>query len=1079
MKKKYRCLSAFFLIMNSILVNIVFPTISYANETSQEINARSEAVILADADTGEILYEKNADERMYPASITKLMTAMVVLDNCDNLDESITISDDAYMQGLVNSSDAGMYAGQTTTVYECLSGMLVASGNECAYALAEYVGSKLGGDVDTFVAAMNEKTGELGCTSTNFTNPCGLHDDNHYTTAEDMLTISLAVYKYPVIMEIIGQTYFISQAAMRNRERGMDNTHKMLTDSTYEYDEVIGGKTGHTDEAGYTLVTYASHEGRNLVCIVLGAEEDCQYKDTTDLFNWAFGLNEGYVIAEESEETYDIGMVSDETEETDEKETDALGTSQYIYMINLGSGEVLYSKGANEKVPAGGLAGLMAALTTLDYCDINEKVWIAENQMGLGNEGSSTEYSIKLCLYKMIYMESMSCVNAVSDLIESKTGTADYSFIKMMNKKAVELGCANTSFDNVFSLNESASWTSAADMAKIFKAAYASEELRKIINESNADIMTSMFSGGTSLIKYETRGDVTLACIILKGNYESINLAAEELLDSGFEYYENQTEMPKASNYSIYKKYIFTGIICLAYFMLLVLISFILNRKTQIKIPEKIGNIIANLMLAVIVIGCPLYLHNKLEDLTMAKAYFLIATTAIFGVLYFTYTILRHDSDVLHRFKWSDSLLAIYLFGGLIEVFMSGAVDDAVFATYGRYTGYLMDVVYVLVIIIAIMCGRQYGILRYSIPIVTLPLGILAVLNHYNVDPINIYGGREAEILNRYISTIGNVDMFAIFMGTAFAYCGMLFCVEEKWGGRVIAAISAIIAQMSILVCSADGGFIGIIIFYLIALVFIKDRWQFIRYLLSADVFMLTVIAIGGAEKRLAVYMPVDSITQSLLDSKVCISLFIIVTILICMLTFVFVRKGDMTVERRIARRGLYALYAAGFVVLAAGAFMINSSGRTDENSIASLLLIGNEWGNQRGYLWRIAVKGYGELSIWQKLFGIGSSNVSHLFWTQIDPYDNNIIQMIDNAHCEYLQVLITHGIVGFVSLYGWIILSLIGTIKNIKNCKLSAVYAVTIIAYLSSAFVGLNVSYVVILLIANLCYSRMESERR
>lgn len=1079
MKKKYRCLSAFFLIMNSILVNIVFPTISYANETSQEINARSEAVILADADTGEILYEKNADERMYPASITKLMTAMVVLDNCDNLDESITISDDAYMQGLVNSSDAGMYAGQTTTVYECLSGMLVASGNECAYALAEYVGSKLGGDVDTFVVAMNEKTGELGCTSTNFTNPCGLHDDNHYTTAEDMLTISLAVYKYPVIMEIIGQTYFISQAAMRNRERGMDNTHKMLTDSTYEYDEVIGGKTGHTDEAGYTLVTYASHEGRNLVCIVLGAEEDCQYKDTTDLFNWAFGLNEGYVIAEESEETYDIGIVSDETEETDEKETDALGTSQYIYMINLGSGEVLYSKGANEKVPAGGLAGLMAALTTLDYCDINEKVWIAENQMGLGNEGSSTEYSIKLCLYKMIYMESMSCVNAVSDLIESKTGTADYSFIKMMNKKAVELGCANTSFDNVFSLNESASWTSAADMAKIFKAAYASEELRKIINESNADIMTSMFSGGTSLIKYETRGDVTLACIILKGNYESINLAAEELLDSGFEYYENQTEMPKASNYSIYKKYIFTGIICLAYFMLLVLISFILNRKTQIKIPEKIGNIIANLMLAVIVIGCPLYLHNKLEDLTMAKAYFLIATTAIFGVLYFTYTILRHDSDVLHRFKWSDSLLAIYLFGGLIEVFMSGAVDDAVFATYGRYTGYLMDVVYVLVIIIAIMCGRQYGILRYSIPIVTLPLGILAVLNHYNVDPINIYGGREAEILNRYISTIGNVDMFAIFMGTAFAYCGMLFCVEEKWGGRVIAAISAIIAQMSILVCSADGGFIGIIIFYLIALVFIKDRWQFIRYLLSADVFMLTVIAIGGAEKRLAVYMPVDSITQSLLDSKVCISLFIIVTILICMLTFVFVRKGDMTVERRIARRGLYALYAAGFVVLAAGAFMINSSGRTDENSIASLLLIGNEWGNQRGYLWRIAVKGYGELSIWQKLFGIGSSNVSHLFWTQIDPYDNNIIQMIDNAHCEYLQVLITHGIVGFVSLYGWIILSLIGTIKNIKNCKLSAVYAVTIIAYLSSAFVGLNVSYVVILLIANLCYSRMESERR
>lgn len=1079
MKKKYRCLSVFFLIMNSILVNIVFPTISYANETTQEINVRSEAVILADADTGEILYEKNADERMYPASITKLMTAMVVLDNCDNLDESITISDDAYMQGLVNSSDAGMCAGQTATVYECLSGMLVASGNECAYALAEYVGSKLGGDVDTFVAAMNEKTGELGCTGTNFTNPCGIHDDNHYTTAEDMLDISLAVYKCPVIMEIIGQTYFISQAAMRNRELGMDNTHKMLTDSTYRYDEAIGGKTGHTDEAGYTLVTYASHEGKNLVCIVLGAQEDCQYKDTTDLFNWAFGLNEGYVIAEKSEETYDIGIVSDETEETDEKETDALGTSQYIYMINLGSGEVLYSKGANEKVPAGGLAGLMAALTTLDYCDINEKVWIAENQMGLGNEGSSTEYSIKLCLYKMIYMESMPCVNAVSDLIESKTGTADYSFIKMMNKKAVELGCANTSFDNVFSLNESASWTSAADMAKIFKAAYASEELRKIINESNADIMTSLFSGGTSLIKYETRGDVTLACIILKGNYESINLAAEELLDSGFEYYENQTEMPKASNYSIYKKYIFTGIICLAYFMLLVLISFILNRKTQIKIPEKIGNIIANLMLAVIVIGCPLYLHNKLEDLTMAKAYFLIITTVGFSAIYFTYAILRRESDILHNFKWTDSLLAVYLFGGLIEGIMSGAIDDAVFAIYGRYTGYLMDIVYVLIIIVAIMCGKQYRLLRYSIPIVTLPLGILAVLNHYDLDPINIYGGMEAESLNRYISTIGNVDMFSIFMGVAFVYCGMLFCMEEKRTGRGFAAISAIIAQLSVFVCSADGGYIGIGIFYLAALIFIKDRWQFIRYLFLLDMFMLTAIVLDCAEKKFTAYMPVDSITKSMLDSRIYISLFIIVTLLICMFTFIFLRKKDMTVESQIARVTLYTLYVAGLIVLIASVLLVNSRGSADENPITSLLLIGDKWGSQRGYLWKMAMRGYGELSIWQKLFGIGSSNVSQLFWIQIDPYDDNIIQMIDNTHCEYLQVLITHGIVGFVSLYGWIIASLIEIVKNIKKSKISAVYAVTIIAYLASAFVGLNVSYVVILLFVSLCYGRMSSETK
>lgn len=1092
MKKKYRRLSAFFLIINIIFANVFFTTVTYADEPAQGIDVTSEAVILADADTGEILYKKNADEQMYPASITKLMTAMVVLDNCGNLDESITISEDAYMKGLADSSDAGMDAGQITTLYECLSGMLIASGNECAYALAEHVGSILGGDVDTFVAAMNEKAKELGCTNTNFANPCGIHDYNHYTSARDMLAISMAAYKYPVIMEIIGQTFFISQSAIENGERGIENTHKMLTDSTYEYDDVIGGKTGHTDEAGCTLVTYASHEGKNLVCIVLGAQEDCQYKDTTDLFNWSFGIDEGYVTVENTYGVSDTDSVLTETDEGEAaKDTivndgNALETSQYICVINLETGELLYSKGENEKVPAGGLAGLVAALTTLDYCDVDETVEVEDNQLNAANYSlycentdSVSTYSIKMCLYKMIYSESAACVNAVSDLIEAKTATADYSFIKMMNRKAVELGCANTSLDNVFGLNESASWTSAADMAKIFKAVYSNDELRQIVDDSNADIMTSMFSGGTSLIKYETRGDVTLACIILKGKFESINQAAEELLDSGFEYYENQSEMPEASEYARYKKYILTGIICLAYFMIAALISFLMNKKTKIKVPEKTGNVIANLMLVVIIIGCPLYLHNKLEDLTMAKAYFLIITTAGFSVLYFTCAILRHESDILHNFKWTDSLLAVYLLGGLVEVIMSDAVDDAVFAIYGRYTGYLMDIVYVLIIIVAIMCGKQYRLLRYSIPIVTLPLGILAVQNHYNLDPINIYGGREAETLNRYISTIGNVDMFSIFMGVSFAYSGMLFCMEEKRAGQALAIVSAITAQLSVIICSADGGYIGIAVFYLAALIFIKDRWQFIKYLFLFDMFMLTVIVLGCTEKKYTTYMPVDSITQIMLDSRICISLFIIVTLLICMFTFIFFKKKDMTVQSQIARVTLYIMYAAGLVVLIAGTFWVNSRGSADENSISSLLMIGDKWGSQRGYLWKMALRGYSGLSIWQKLFGIGSSNVSHLFWTQIDPYDNHIIQMIDNAHCEYLQVLITHGIIGFASLYGWIIVSLTGIIKNIKKCKISAVYAVAIIAYLGSAFVGLNVSYVVILLIVNLCYGRMSSREK
>lgn len=1109
MKKSFKILFCIVLVCVLSIVNISELTIAWGTEVTESTDAMqqmketekeslevtAQAAILANADTGEIIYEKNPDEVLYPASITKLMTAIVTLDNCDNLEENITISEAAYTKGLVNSSDVGMQVGQITSLYECLSGMLIASGNECAYALAEYVGGVLGGDVDTFVQAMNQKASDLGCTNTNYKNPCGLHDDNHYTSARDMMIIARAAYSYPVLMEIIQKENFVSEKAIQDNSEMpgtpnmYDNTHKMLQDDTYEYDEVIGGKTGYTNEAGYTLVTYASYEGENLVCVVMGAEEDNQYKDTTDLFNWEFGLNEGYVSNESDASGYEVVTITDGMSEMEdksskpEKQTD-IDDYDYIQMINLDTGEVLYSKGEKEKVPAGGLTGLAAALTVLDYCDIDEVVTVTEykNQMGgnLGNamnlnESVTSEYTVGLCLYKIIYMESVPCMNALSNLIEARTGTVSYSFIKMMNRKLVELGCTNTSLDSVFSLNEKASWTSAEDMAIIFKAAYANPDLRGIIHESNSDIQTSMFSGNFSLIKYEEREDISLACVILNGNYDAMYSTADKLLQSGFDYYGEGAVIEKASNLGRYKKYIVADSLILAYFVVLINVSLFLNRRKKIRIPEMPGNVIANLMLTVIIMGCPLYLHNKLSDLTMAKAYFLSITTVVFAILYFTYSILRWNVDVFKNFRWEDALLIIYLLGGLIGAILTGAIDDAVFATYGRYTGYLMDIVYVLIICVAIMCGRQYKIFQYSIPVVVIPLGVLAVLNHYNIDPLNIYEGTAAESLNRYISTIGNVDMFAVFMGVAFVYCEMMFCKEKNKCLQIFVVVSAVIAQVSIFICSANSGYIGIIVFYVLGLLFLKDRWQLLRYLILLDLFMLTGFVLGYIEKSLTVYMPVDSVTQNILDMNICGNIFVILSVLIFILTIIFVMKKDMTVEGQVAKVSLYTLYGIMLVGAVGSLIVINRMENVDESSFASFFVIGKAWGSQRGYLWKMVIDGYKELSIPQKIFGVGSSNVAQLFWTQIDPYDNSIVQMLDNAHCEYLQVLITHGVVGFVSLYGWIIVSLVGVIRDIRNDEKKAIYAMTIIAYLCSAVIGLNVSYVFILLIVILCYSRMK----
>lgn len=781
----------------------------------------------------------------------------------------------------------------------------------------------------------------------------------------------------------------------------------------------------------------------------------------------------------ENDSGYKVVVIPNESQETSDEKQSSLdklenNEQKYVALISLDTGEILYSRGANEKVPAGDLTGLAAALTILDYCNADEVVSVNEyNQYGMPRddywmnpeESYATEYSVAECLDKIIYSNSSSCLEALSDLIETRTETASYSFIKMMNKKLIAIGCKNTSFDNVFGLNEKVNWTSASDMAIIIKAVYDNDDLRKIIDDRDEDIKIAMFSGKSSLIKISRQGDEAFACILLNGNRETLYSTADELLSGSI---QNSFEWGR------YAKYIFAGLIILGYFLLVTFISIILNKKTKMSVSEKPGNIIANIMLATIVIGCPLYLHNKLADLSMAKAYFIIITTVVFSTLFFTLMILRFKTDILHNFKKADILLVVYLAGGLVSIIMMGAVDDGVFAVYGRYSGYLMDIIYVLILVVSIMCSKRYRGLQYAIPVVMIPLGILAVLNHYNVDPLNIYQGTSAEILNRYISTIGNVDMFSAFMGVSFVYCGMLFIKGKNRAGQIIAVVSAFVAQLSVIICSANGGYIGLIVFYAFALIFLNDRWQFIRYVILFDLFLITCAVLGYTEKVFTIYMPVDSITQYVFDTGLCLYLSIAASIILLVLSVIFIRRKNIGVDNIYVKLGLCIMYCIFVIAFSVAVIIANIKENIDSESILSFLRVGRDWGSQRGYLWSMAVEGYKELSISQKIFGIGSSNVAHLFWTQISPYDNHVVQMLDNAHCEYLQVLITHGILGFVSLYTWIVISLAGIIGRIKKDESEAIYAMSIIAYLCIAVIGLNVSYVFVLLVILLGMDKM-----
>ena len=247
----------------------------------------SPSVILMEESTGTILYEKNSDEAHYPASITKIMTTLLALEN-GNLSDMVTFSDDA-----INNTEGSGIArdyGEQMTLEQCLYGVMLESANECAYAVAEHVG----GTVENFVDMMNAKAKELGCTNTHFANPHGLQDENHYTTAHDMALIAQAAYQNETFRIIIGtKMYTIPPTNKHAEETVLRNHHDMLctyhnANRKYLYPYCVGGKTGYTATANSTLVTYAEKDGMTMICVVMNTQSPNQFIDTVNLFDYAF-----------------------------------------------------------------------------------------------------------------------------------------------------------------------------------------------------------------------------------------------------------------------------------------------------------------------------------------------------------------------------------------------------------------------------------------------------------------------------------------------------------------------------------------------------------------------------------------------------------------------------------------------------------------------------------------------------------------------------------------------------------------------------------------------------------------------
>lgn len=264
----------------------------------------AQGAVLYDATHGLFLVEKNADTKYYPASITKLMTALLVAESC-GLEGEVTFSETAVSKLESGAVTLKLQAGETLSVKDCMYGMMLKSANEIANGLAEHVS----GSISAFTEKMTQRAKDLGCTNTNFENPNGLNNQEHVTTARDMALIAAAAYQNEIVREVTSTlTYDFPATKAVNSVRKLTMGHKMLDPTRAEYyPGIVGGKTGFTSLAGNTLVTCVEKNGVRLIAVILKSSQT-HYSDTKKLLDYGVKVLEASGAS--SAGTADLGSSS-------------------------------------------------------------------------------------------------------------------------------------------------------------------------------------------------------------------------------------------------------------------------------------------------------------------------------------------------------------------------------------------------------------------------------------------------------------------------------------------------------------------------------------------------------------------------------------------------------------------------------------------------------------------------------------------------------------------------------------------------------------------------------------------------
>lgn len=314
---KFKRYLEYFFIIILIILNALCP-LSFATQTSSENtpNISAEAAILIDASTGTILFEKNSENKMYPASTTKILTAIIAIEKC-NLGDTVTVQNSAIKAIPSGYSSAYLSEGEQITVKDLLKVFLVHSANDAGNVLAEHIS----GSIDNFSNLMNEKAEEIGCKNSHFLNPSGIHDENHYTTAKDLAEIASYCMKNSTFRSIVSMKNCTIDKTNKSDARTYKNTNDLLNPSSkYYISECVGIKTGYTSEAKNCLISAFTKNKLNLISVILGAPvlesgESTRCIDSTTLYKYGYSTYSVETLATKGDSIKNI-EIDNATEET-------------------------------------------------------------------------------------------------------------------------------------------------------------------------------------------------------------------------------------------------------------------------------------------------------------------------------------------------------------------------------------------------------------------------------------------------------------------------------------------------------------------------------------------------------------------------------------------------------------------------------------------------------------------------------------------------------------------------------------------------------------------------------------------